>query len=338
MAHEKHDSSSSSLPPQTPTNHQRTTTTTLSKSALRRATRPRLLWTLLTSLLFLISVTAILLVQLANNRVGFLNNLYFIFIDVSEIVPVSVPDASLINSIAQTLGLHDFYSVGLWGFCEGYFGQGVTECSPPQAGYWFNPVEILQSQLLAGATIALPSQVNTILSLLRIASQWAFALYMLGLILSGLLIFLSPLALYTRWLSLPLVILSFLAAASLIVSAGISTALFVIMKIAITAVTQLNIKASVGIGMFVCMWIGAIAALLGFVVLFSGCCCCASRRDVRTGRKRGAGRRGRGRWVGEGDGVELEEKRERDDVERDRRMREEEDEDGLLREDAARRA
>lgn len=27
---------------------------------------------------------------------------------------------TLSNSIARTLGLHDFYQVGLWNYCEGY--------------------------------------------------------------------------------------------------------------------------------------------------------------------------------------------------------------------------
>jgi hypothetical protein len=33
---------------------------------------------------------------------------------------MNVPNAVLINSIARTIGLHDFYQVGLWNFCEGY--------------------------------------------------------------------------------------------------------------------------------------------------------------------------------------------------------------------------
>jgi hypothetical protein len=343
--HEKHDSSSSADDRHTPNNHERNDNppifrSTLSKSALRRATRPRLIWSLLTSLLFLISVVAIILVELGNNRVGFLNNLYFIFLDLSDIVPVSVPDANLLNSIAQSLGLHDFYTVGLWGYCEGYFGgRGVTDCSSPMAGYYFNPVEIIQSELLAGATIALPSQINSVLTLIKIASQWMFGLYLAGVILAGLLIFLSPLALYTRWASFPLVILGFLAAVCLVVSAGISTAMFVIMQVAVTSVTRLNIRAEIGVGMFVCMWIGALAAVLGWVVLFSGCCCCASRRDVKTGRKMGAGR-GRGRWVDDRRGkedVELEEKEREREVQQSplqqqrRDEGEDEDENGLLR-------
>ena len=72
-------------------------------------------------------------------------------LDLSHIMPQSVPNASLINSIARTLGLHDFYQVGLWNYCEGY-GNGITECSKPVTMYWFDPVSIMLSELLAGAT------------------------------------------------------------------------------------------------------------------------------------------------------------------------------------------
>jgi hypothetical protein len=124
-----------------------------SKSQVKRATRTRFYWALASSFLLLVSVVFVILVEIGNLKVNdVLDNIYFIKIDVSDIIPVSVPDAVLINSIAQTLGLHDFYQVGLWGFCQGYNGQGVTSCSTPETLYWFNPVEILQSQLLAGAT------------------------------------------------------------------------------------------------------------------------------------------------------------------------------------------
>ena len=49
-----------------------------------------------------------------------LRNLYFFKLDLADIIPTTVPNARLINSIAQTIGLHDFYQVGLWNFCEGY--------------------------------------------------------------------------------------------------------------------------------------------------------------------------------------------------------------------------
>ena len=47
-------------------------------------------------------------------------DIYFFKLDLADIIPQSVPNLTLMNSIARTLGLHDFYQVGLWNFCEGY--------------------------------------------------------------------------------------------------------------------------------------------------------------------------------------------------------------------------
>lgn len=64
--------------------------------------------------------------------------------------------------------------------------------------------------------------------------------------------------------------------------------MFIIMQDAVTAATQLNIGASLGVEMFAFMWVAAAASILAFVIQLGMCCCCASRRDVRTGRKRGS--------------------------------------------------
>lgn len=123
------------------------------KSELHRATRPRMTWALLTSLFLLITVVFLILVEVGDTAVGSIRSkIYFINLNLTNIVPVSIPDATLINSIAQTLGLHDFYTVGLWGYCEGYNGVGTTSCSKPQTLYWFNPVSIISNQLIAGAS------------------------------------------------------------------------------------------------------------------------------------------------------------------------------------------
>ena len=60
------------------------------------------------------------------------------------------------------------------------------------------------------------------------------------------------------------------------------------MQNAITSVTQLNIGASIGVEMFAFMWIAAGSAILAWVIQLGMCCCCASRRDVKTGRKSGS--------------------------------------------------
>lgn len=125
----------------------------LSKAQLKTATRTRKRFALLSALCLFISVIFLILVQLGNtyNR-AVLRDIYFIKLDLSRIVPDAIPNAPLLNTIARTLGLRDFYQVGLWNYCEGYRGEGVTYCSTPRTLYWFNPVQILMSQLLAGAT------------------------------------------------------------------------------------------------------------------------------------------------------------------------------------------
>lgn len=47
--------------------------------------------------------------------------MYFYKLDLANVLAKSAPSGlTLQNSIARTLGLHDYYQVGLWNFCEGY--------------------------------------------------------------------------------------------------------------------------------------------------------------------------------------------------------------------------
>lgn len=125
-----------------------------SKSTIKAATRTRLIFSLVTSFLFLVSLIFTILVEAGNvsaDHRHITGSIYFLKLDLSHVIPEAVPQAQLINSIARTLGLHDFYQVGLWNYCEGY-GSEISGCSTPETLYWFNPVEILLSELLAGAT------------------------------------------------------------------------------------------------------------------------------------------------------------------------------------------
>jgi hypothetical protein len=125
-----------------------------SKSQIKRATRTRRNFTILSSVLLLVSVVFLILVIIGTtsaNAVG-IRDIYFLKLDLRQILPASVPDTAFVNTIAQTLGLHDFYQVGLWNFCEGYQGDGITHCSEPVALYWFDPVSIIKKELLSGAS------------------------------------------------------------------------------------------------------------------------------------------------------------------------------------------
>lgn len=118
-----------------------------------RSPRKTLTHRLLRSFLHLIAWIFLVLVLIANvSNKPVLRETYFMKIDLSNIIPLNVPNARFINSIARSIGLHDFYQVGLWNFCEGYNDEGITFCSKPETLYWFNPIEIILSELLSGAS------------------------------------------------------------------------------------------------------------------------------------------------------------------------------------------
>ncbi|THX86403.1 hypothetical protein D6D05_02508 [Aureobasidium pullulans] len=254
------------------------------KAQLKRATRTRMIWALISSFFLLLAVIFLILVEIGCTGTGSIkSSIYFININLTNIFPESVPDAAIINSIAQTIGLHDFYRVGLWGFCEGYNGQGVTDCSSPETLYWFNPVQIILNQLLSGAT-----NLTDILGLIRVVSHWMFGLFLAGACLSFVMMLLNPLAVFSRWLTLFTGIFTFLAALFTTVATVIATVMFIIMQNAFTSVEELNIGGELGTKMFAFMWIAAGSSIIAWLIQTSLCCCCASRRDVKKGKKTGS--------------------------------------------------
>ncbi|KAJ5893879.1 hypothetical protein N7495_005570 [Penicillium taxi] len=271
---------------------------------------------ILRSFLYLIAWIFCVLVVIGNvSNKPVLRNTYFLYLDLSNIIPLSIPNAVLINSIAQSIGLHDFYQVGLWNFCEGYNGQGITHCSKPKTLYAFNPVEIIVSELLSGASIALPSDITQPLNLAKLASQWMFGLFITGTVLNFILIFISPLAVSARppqsikgWAavsssngegfknpgqpphrrrtfipfrSIPMLLISFFAALTTIVATVVATVMFIIFaNVFVTADPSLDIKAHIGKQMFVFMWIASAFSLFAFILQFCSCCasCCGGHK------------------------------------------------------------
>ncbi|KAK7394080.1 hypothetical protein QQX98_013133 [Neonectria punicea] len=234
------------------------------------------------SVFYFITIPFLILVIIGNtynNKI--LTDIYFFSLDVSQVIPISVDNSNLLNSVARSLGLHDFYQVGIWNFCEGYNDEGVTHCSHPEQFYWFNPVEVLVSELLAGAQIALPSEAITVLTILRIGSQIMYGCFMAGICINVVLVLMSPLVVRTRWWSLALSFLAFVAAVVVTLAAVIATVISFAAKIALTKQDQLNIKANIGVKMFVFMWIAAVATDIAFLLHAAmGCCCRPDRRQV----------------------------------------------------------
>lgn len=72
------------------------------------------------SVLYFLTIPFLILVLIGNTKKSssVLTDIYFFKLDVSQIIPIAVANSNLLNSVARSLGLHDFYSVGLWNFCE----------------------------------------------------------------------------------------------------------------------------------------------------------------------------------------------------------------------------
>jgi hypothetical protein len=142
------------------------------------------------------------------------------------------------------------------------------------------------SELLSGATIALPTEVITILDVLRIASNLMFGFFLTSACLATVLVVLSPFALRSRWWSLPLAILSGLSVVFVGAACVVGSVISFVFKYAATAQSDLNIRAEVGVPMFVLMWMASGFALWTFIAHAGMGCCCVSRRDLMTGRRR----------------------------------------------------
>ncbi|KPI45983.1 uncharacterized protein AB675_651 [Cyphellophora attinorum] len=250
---------------------------------------------LLVAVMYIISLVFLILVEIGNiNNMPVIRSTYFLKIDLANVIPNTVPNAIFINSIARSIGLHDFYQVGLWNFCEGYNGEGITDCSNTQTLYWFNPVEIILNQLLAGASISLPTDVTNILDIVQIASNWMWACFLVGACLTFLCIFICPMGFSKkpRWQhkakriflrQLPITLLAFLAALFTTVATVVATVMFIIFRNTFAGAADLNIEAHIGSEMFAFMWIATGFNLIGLIIQLGTCCgvcCCTGRRKA----------------------------------------------------------
>lgn len=239
-----------------------------------------------TSVCYFISVIFLILVIIGNtsDKVG-IRDLFFFKIRLAHIIPVEAPNSRLLNSVARSLGLHDFYQVGLWNFCEGFDDEGIVYCSPPKRAYWFNPVEVLMDELLAGAKIALPGEVLTILKLLRIGSQTMFGLFIAGIVLSFIMIFAPFLVFRTRRWFFLVVTVSILTAICVVGGTILATVFSLVAKYALTMQSELNISADVSPLMLASTWIAAALTFTAFILHSAvGCCCRLPRTKDKKAR------------------------------------------------------
>jgi len=268
-----------------------------------------------------------LMVLLAGKDTDFLPNTYILRLDTSDIKPSNLnldldslvsslpfspedlpegytddlPD-DVIDELAQTaaklLGLKDFYDSHIMNYCSGVEttdgDSEITYCSPVHGLYAFDPVAILETELIAGVSITdlgIPSQVEDGAKALAVAYKAMFICYVVGIALSGLCVLLS---LTIGWLESRAVagiagILSILAALALGVGAAIATAIAVILKDVINKNMgdRLNVWAKNDGGKFMGLsWAAVFAMFVAMIYWGIGCCCCSGSAARRRKEKR----------------------------------------------------
>jgi chromate transport protein ChrA len=105
---------------------------------------------------------------------------------------------------------------------------------------------------------------------------------------SFLLIFLCPLAVYSKLTSIPIAIFSLISALMTTIGTIIATAMWSIFKKEIASYqSEINIVPTVGRKMYVFIWIATGCSLLAAVGQIGMLCCGTSRRDIKSGRRVG---------------------------------------------------
>jgi len=269
----------------------------------------------ITALCALAAFILSLLCLLAGRKPGFLENAYLLNLNTSRIgyfKEITLPqtggggilgsiegslnsllqslegDASEVgNDIAKAIGVHDWYSMHMLNFCEGFYNpsgiannatKNITECSAPTTKFWFDPGTILQSELKDGITldyIHWPSKIDTGLHELKEITHVSLGILFAGIALEGVLLLCSLLgiALGSRVLAIIISVTAILAFLFVGVTSGIATAVIV------RAVADINyygadtgVTASRGTKFLGMTWAAVALLLIAAIVSTAGCC------------------------------------------------------------------
>jgi len=202
-------------------------------------------------------------------------------VNTTDIIPADTP-SSTGNTTAEKIGLHNFYQNSLWGYCEGYAGDTVTNCSHPSAGYSFDIVQIFQDELSPGQNVSIPSVIQDNHDKVHTASHWMFGLYIVGTIFIFLAVLMGFLALVLLFGSVLALFVSFLGFLFFGAATILAQVIFTIYRDAINiSVSQLGVTANLGTTMFAFSWTATVCILVAFFGFCLGSCCGTSESGRR---------------------------------------------------------
>ncbi|KAK9847008.1 Actin cortical patch SUR7/pH-response regulator PalI [Penicillium brevicompactum] len=187
---------------------------------------------------------------------------------------VSQATASKVQSFSDEISSHfpGFYSVGLWGYCEGQKGTvSYSNCSQPSSSFSFDLLGVFGS---ISPTIEemLPDENNKVLAGYHDVSRWSISAYVLGIASTFLAVVFGVTTIFFSW-GKPLLIISSLAATIFITGASISVT--VIYGLITSAVKSIGADASLGAHSFTATWLAVAFSFAAFLTwLIEAFCCC----------------------------------------------------------------
>jgi hypothetical protein len=123
-------------------------------------------------------------------------------------------DNNLLNALqkaANNAQLKDFYTIGLWNYCEGDRNKDgteiITSCSPHNANFWFNPVEVWKLDGAAGQKI-FTNEMQKGLNAYHRAARWMCSAYIIAIVLTAAEFVVGLTAIFSRWGSLVTTVIS----------------------------------------------------------------------------------------------------------------------------------
>ncbi|RAH44038.1 SUR7/PalI family protein, partial [Aspergillus brunneoviolaceus CBS 621.78] len=201
---------------------------------------------------------------------------------ISDLAGVSDGDLSAaLEEIEEQYNIQDFYTVGLWGYCSGNITNGndykTTNCSKPEAEFWFNPLEVWNLEE-SGLENALSSSVKKELKVYKSVSKWMFIAYIIAFIATIVELVVGVFAICSRWGSCVTTLVSAVAFLFTTAASVTSTALFAVLKGVFKAeLESYGVKGQMGKNMYVATWLAVAFSLGASLFWLLSTCCCSGR-------------------------------------------------------------
>jgi hypothetical protein len=198
--------------------------------------------------------------------------------------------SDVINTAAEELGLHDYYTAHVLTYCWRQEGESLSGCDGQHVPFDFDPIPVLEEDLIPGVgleDIGFPVEdVRTGIEVLKVVYRVMGIFILVSCIVAGVCVLLGIWGLFSgRLTAVVLGILMGSSALLLIIAAIMATVIAIkVRDILNRELEDVGISAEESRNFLGVLWGGVAAALLAFVGWSVGCC--VGGRSRRHGKER----------------------------------------------------